>query len=77
MNSIPGTKSRRSVVFNPPDPCSELQGKLKMQPTASKRKFFPDPGLATKAIQYTSPVLCLLFTLIQPSKDTFQICDGQ
>lgn len=68
-NSVPGTMSWRSVVFDPPDPCSELQGKLKMQPTCSTRKFLPDPRLATRGTQDTSPILYLPFTLIQPLRE--------
>lgn len=69
MNSVPGTRSQRSVVFDPPDPCSELQGKLKMQPISSTRKFLPDPRLATRGTQDTSPILYLPFTLIQSLRE--------
>lgn len=51
----------RSVVFDPPDPRSELQEKLKMQPTPSARKFLPDPRLATKGTQDTyQSCICFL-----------------
>lgn len=78
MNSVPGTKSRRSVVFDPPDPHSELQGKIKMQPTSTTRKFLPDPKLATKGTQNTSQsCICFLHYSNCSNKNIFQIHNGQ
>lgn len=78
MNSVPGTKSRRSVVFDPPDLCSELQGKIKMQPISSARKFLPDPRLATKGTQDASQsCICFLHYSNLSNKNIFQIHNGQ
>lgn len=78
MNSVPGTKSRRPVVFDPPDSCSELQGKIKMQPTSSARKFLPDPRLATERTQDTSQsCICFLHYSNLSNKNIFQIHNGQ